>query len=300
MQEVPAVGDVRSAGGTLRQSFPVDVRAVPGRYLHLHAGMVLEPAHEALLGALRQEIHDLMLFEVYEDGAVRGALLEGEVVYAQNPHIPDLRQGRGLDPPQQRVARGYDAQLQGESRSRPAAELEGDRQQSFLQPHGFAGSGGDVGQPLAEDLSLAGRLVAEEAPCSDLELDRDAVPGQVGDGAKVAAVHPRGAATAERANAAPRAGSHADAHAPGLDAEAFEVQALRQQFVGCDRGPHGGTTPYPARRSLTVRPIHHERDRTRGYWRGLQGEHRVPNGFAENCRNRAAKKRCLRLLSDVF
>jgi hypothetical protein len=32
-------------------------------------------------------------------------------------------------------------------------------------------------------------------------------------------------------------------HASGLDAEAFEVQTLRQQFVGCDCGPHGGTTP---------------------------------------------------------
>jgi hypothetical protein len=34
-------------------------------------------------------------------------------------------------------------------------------------------------------------------------------------------------------------------------------------------GPHGGTTPYPARRSLTVRPIHQERDRTQGLRRGL-------------------------------
>jgi hypothetical protein len=32
----------------------------------------------------------------------------------------------------------------------------------------------------------------------------------------------------------------------------------------------------------------------------FEGGHIVPNGFAENCRNRAAKKRCIRLLSDVF
>src|SRR5215204_2496236 len=112
-------------------------------------------------------------------------------------------------------------------------------------------------------------FLAEEAPSSDLELDRDPVPGQVRDRAGVAAVHPRGGATAERADASPRAGRYGDAHAPGLDAEAFEVQTHRQQFVGRDCGPHGGTTPYPARRSLTVRPIHQKRDRTQTLRRGL-------------------------------
>ena len=142
--------------------------------------------------------------------------------------------------------------------SRASLALQGDRQQGLLKHHGLAGAGSDLLKPLAE-----------EAPRQDLELDGDAVPGQIRDRAKVAAVHPRGSATAQRADASPRAGRYADAGAPGLDAQALEVQALRQQFVGRDSGPHAGTTPYPARWSLTVRLIHHERDRTRVLWRGL-------------------------------
>jgi len=42
--------------------------------------MAPEPGNEVLLGALRQQVHDLVLFEVYEDSAVGAALLESEVV----------------------------------------------------------------------------------------------------------------------------------------------------------------------------------------------------------------------------
>src|ERR671916_675803 len=70
-------------------------------------------------------------------------------------------------------------------------------------------------------------------------------PGQV----KVPpqAVDSGGAATAERAKGPPRPGSRGDADAPGLDAQAFEVKALGEQFVECDGGPHGVASPYPAR-----------------------------------------------------
>ncbi|MDP9480465.1 MAG: hypothetical protein M3R38_33190 [Actinomycetota bacterium] len=47
--------------------------------------MPLEPAHEALLGALRQQVHDLVEFEIDEYGAVRAALLEREIVHAEHP-----------------------------------------------------------------------------------------------------------------------------------------------------------------------------------------------------------------------
>jgi hypothetical protein len=75
---------------------------------------------------------------------VGAALLEGEVVHAEDPDLADLRKRRVLDPPQQGVAGGDDAQLQGQPGPRPAAELEGDREQGFLKPIGLAGSGGDV------------------------------------------------------------------------------------------------------------------------------------------------------------
>jgi hypothetical protein len=183
-EQVPAVCHVRRAGSALRQPFPVDVRTVSARHLHLRsAGVALEPGHEALLGTLRQQIHDLMALEIDEDSSIRTALLESEVVHAENPDLTHLRQRRGFDPPQKCVTSGDDTQLQGQPGTRSAAEFEGDRQQSLLKPVSLTGARTDLGQPLAEDLSLARRIVAEEAASTDLESHRDPVPGQVRGGA---------------------------------------------------------------------------------------------------------------------
>jgi len=141
VQQVPAVRHVRRAGSALGQPFPVDVGAVPGRHLHPRTGMAPEPGHEALLRALRKQIHDPTVFEVYEDRAVGAAFLEREVVHAENPDPPDLRHRGALDPLQQGVTSGDDPQFQGQPGARPAAELEGDREQGLLQPHGLAGAG---------------------------------------------------------------------------------------------------------------------------------------------------------------
>jgi hypothetical protein len=43
---------------------------------------------------------------------------------------------------------------------------------------------------------------------------------------------------AERVDAPRRARFRADAHMSGLHAQAFEIQALRQQLVASDDGPH--------------------------------------------------------------
>jgi hypothetical protein len=44
--------------------------------------MALEPAHEALLGAFREQVHDLVAFEIDQDRALGAALLEREIVHA--------------------------------------------------------------------------------------------------------------------------------------------------------------------------------------------------------------------------
>jgi hypothetical protein len=94
--------------------------------------MALEPGHEAVLGAFREQVHDLVAFEIDEDRAVGAALLEREIVHAEHPDPPDLRQRRALDLPQQGVAGGDDAQFLGEPCPRSAAELEGYRQERIL------------------------------------------------------------------------------------------------------------------------------------------------------------------------
>src|SRR5215216_707665 len=111
-----------------------------------------------------------MAFEIYEDRAVCAALLEGEIVHPEHPDLPDLRQGRALDPLQQGVATDDKTQLQGQPGARSATEFEGDREQSLLQPIGLAGASGNLPQTLAEDSPLARGVVAEEAADTDLEF----------------------------------------------------------------------------------------------------------------------------------
>jgi len=205
---------------------------------HLRGGVALEPSHEALLGALREKVHYLVEFEIDEDRAVRAALFESEIVHAENPDLPDLRQGRGLDPPQKSVTSGDDAQLQGQPGARPAAKFEGNRQQSLLQPGSLTGARTDLGQPLAEDLSLARKVVAEEAASMDLESHRDPMPRQVRGGAQVATMHPSRAVSADRAGRSRRVGTNRDAHAPGFHTQPLEFQTSGEQFVTCDDGSH--------------------------------------------------------------
>jgi hypothetical protein len=81
-------------------------------------------------------------------------------------------------PVEQGVAPDDETEFRGEPRARPAAQLQHDREQGFLQPARLAGVGGNVGQPLAEDLALAGALVAEEAPRADAQDDRGARAGR--------------------------------------------------------------------------------------------------------------------------
>ncbi len=134
--------------------------------------------------------------EVHQGRPVAGPAAEDEVVDAQHPHLPRPGRGGALGPREQGVAPDEKPQLGSEPGPGPAAQLQDDREQGLLQAVGLAGAGGHVRQPLAKDAPPARGHVAEEAPRSDLELDRGPVPGQVRDCARVAAVHPRGAATA--------------------------------------------------------------------------------------------------------
>src|SRR5215207_3512435 len=79
------------------------------------------------------------------------------------------------------------------------AQPRDDRQQRRFQPVRLAGVGRHLRQPLAEDATLAGGLVAEEAAHLGAEDDGGAMPRQVGDLAGVAAVAPARRTAAHRA-----------------------------------------------------------------------------------------------------
>jgi hypothetical protein len=176
------------------------------------AAVTLQPCDEALLGAFGQQVHHLVSLEVHQDRSVTGPATEGEVVDAEDLHFPRAGRGSGwggaFGPPEQGVAAGEQPQLGREPGPGPAAQFQHDRQQGLLQAVRLASTSGDLGQPLAEDTPFARGLVAKEAPRADFERHGDPMPGQIRDRARVAAVRPGGAATADRADAPPHTGRH--------------------------------------------------------------------------------------------
>src|SRR5215207_632530 len=116
-----------------------------------------------------------------------------------------------------RASRPTEPQLEGQPGARPAAQLRDDRQQRRFQPVRLAGVGRHLRQPLAEDATLAGGLVAEEAAHLGAEDDGGAMPRQVGDLAGVAAVAPARRTAAHRALCRAGDRSDGDVHAPSTD-----------------------------------------------------------------------------------
>lgn len=170
-------------------------------------------------------------FEVHQDRPVTGPTAEREVVDAEDLHFLCAGRDGAFGPREQGVAAGEEAQLGGEPCARPASEPQDDGQQRPLQPVRLPGPRCDVGQPLAEDPSLARGLVAEEAPRSSLERHGNTVPEQIRDGVGIMTACPGGASTADRADAPRRAGLYAGAHSSALHVYALEFQALRKQFA---------------------------------------------------------------------
>jgi hypothetical protein len=129
-----------------------------------------------------------MAFEVDEDGAVVPPLAERPVVDAEHCWRGQHPVGSAADQAQQSIGTDRHPEPAGQTCARFAAECEGDGRQPLPLALGPVGrSRGDPGEALAEDLLWAGGVGAEELADGDPQAHRQRRPGEVGQGAHVAA-----------------------------------------------------------------------------------------------------------------
>jgi hypothetical protein len=150
--------------------------------------------------------------EIDQDRAISLPLAARPIVHAQRPHRAGTRKGRASDPSQQRVAASEQSQLLGELGTRSSSKGKPDEQKRSLETIGLAGVSGHLLQPLGEDRPLAPEVVAEKTADTNVKSYGYAMPGEVSDGAFVAAMHPPGVAAAHRTRCAGRGGAEVDAH----------------------------------------------------------------------------------------
>jgi precorrin-4 methylase len=94
--------------------------------------MAPEPGHEALLGSLREQIHDLSWRSRFTRIVPYVVpFLNAKSSTPRTLTFPTSSKGAALIF-LSKVSRGHDAQLQGKSCSCSVTEFEGDRQQSLL------------------------------------------------------------------------------------------------------------------------------------------------------------------------
>jgi hypothetical protein len=162
LQQMPVIGHLQGVRGGPLDRLGVGAGPVPAD--DLRTGMLCEPGHERLRGAVGQHVHDASGLGVDEHGVVGAALAEGELVHPQHPWCTVRHCWRRQQFEQAGPACGQ-PQAVAQSRSRTAAEFHRDRPQPTRQPDARAAV--PLGQPadlLNERLSRATRAVAEEPP----------------------------------------------------------------------------------------------------------------------------------------
>jgi hypothetical protein len=190
LEQVPPIGGLNGRGCPLARTLGVGAGTVTAD--HLHPGMPPQPVRERLGASVRQEVDNPAPLKVAQDRAVAVAAAPRPIIHAEHP--------RGLAWCLRRAATEHAEQGgspnrhgQAERKPRPglAAERKADVALEVGQPRRPARPWlADLGQALAEDLARAGVRDATEPSGLDMEGDHAPLPGQVGQGAPVTAVHP--------------------------------------------------------------------------------------------------------------
>ncbi len=101
----------------------------------------------------------------------------------------------------ERVSGDRHSKFAKQPRPRLPAERERHAGEQAVQPVGAAHVMFDnPRQPFGEDGSLAGGLIAEEAPDAKAQGNKDALPGEVSEGSRVPRMRPRTSVAAQRTN----------------------------------------------------------------------------------------------------
>ena len=151
--------------------------------------MLLQPSRQGVRLAVRQQRDPLSPFQVDQHGAIPVAFTKCPVIDTQDRRGRANRQGRRTDQPQQRVARGRDAEVPAEPGAGGTAEGHGDGGEALAEPQRPAcPRGDDARQALGEDPPPAVGIVAEQLAHAQLQPDGPAGPGQIRQGPLVMAV----------------------------------------------------------------------------------------------------------------
>ena len=107
-------------------------------------------------------------------------LPEGEVVYAQGPHLPGVGKGTLIALSSKGVAADDETELRCNG-TRPSAELQDDRKEHLLHPvrlRARAATSSSLSQKILRPHEASSQ---KKRLAKTLELHGDPVPGQVGD-----------------------------------------------------------------------------------------------------------------------
>ena len=162
--------------------------------------MLPQPLRERRRLAVGQQRYRPPSLQVDQHRAVGMTLAQRPVVDAEDQGCHLHWQGRCPDQPQQRVARGRHAQPPAQTSTSRPTEGKAGHGQPLGQPSRPACPGCDhPRQPLREDPPRAADMVAEQPTHTQPQPDRVAAPGQIRQGAAIAAVHASGRHVAKRA-----------------------------------------------------------------------------------------------------
>ena len=212
--QVPPAGHLdrgrRAGAGALGESsgpVPAD---------HLGAGMPAQPGRQGIGLPVREQVNGPPGLHVDQDRAVGPAAAEREVIHAQHPHRPRLRDGQRHQQPQHEPPPGRHPQRGGQPRPGPPGQRRRDRAQRRGQRRGPARvPRGQARDLLGERPPVAARRRAEEP--ADGQPDHHPPPAnrRISQPPAVTAVNPGRRHPARRARSLPGTRPRPDAQQPG-------------------------------------------------------------------------------------
>jgi len=185
------------------------------------------------------KIDDPVPLEIDQDAAVAVTTPEGKVINAEDAWRGDGATDCSPDYPEDRIRAGSHLQSDQDPCSCLTTQCHSNEFECLNQAGGATSVGrDDAGQALREDAAGTGGCLTEEPTDGELDGDGNAVPGKIGEGADVAAVHARGREVAGWTRGTGGRGGHDNRNSGTVDAEQIEPEAGRIEEEGGRHGAH--------------------------------------------------------------
>jgi hypothetical protein len=188
-QQVPAVSNLNSIGGSLAHAALVDAGAVACN--HLDAWVLPQPGGQRFGLPVCQEVHNLVALQVDQDGAVAVAAAPSPIINGKNSRRRRRRlagDGRCRHT-QQRIGADRHGKPLSKSCSGFAAKRERHMTLQTAEPlRATSRNEGHIVEALGECSAGTGGIHAPEPPGSDLDRHRPTLPRQIAQLSQVTAM----------------------------------------------------------------------------------------------------------------